>query len=96
MLEAYLNILVIFAVMLVGYVLTWRKWFDNHIADVFSKLVLNIALPLNMFLNMTERFTKAEFLELFRGILLPALRLTITCSTFFIPWQSLPTPPICA
>lgn len=78
MLEAYLNILVIFAVMLVGYVLTWRKWFDNHIADVFSKLVLNIALPLNMFLNMTERFTKAEFLELFRGILLPALSIVIT------------------
>lgn len=78
MLEAYLNILVIFAVMIVGYVLTWRKWFDNHIADVFSKLVLNLALPLNMFLNMTERFTKAEFLDLFRGILLPALSIVIT------------------
>lgn len=78
MLEAYLNILVVFGVMIVGYVLTWRKWFDNHIADVFSKLVLNIALPLNMFLNMTERFTKAEFLGLAKGIVLPALSIVIT------------------
>ena len=78
MLEAYLNILVVFAIMLVGYVLTWRKWFDNHIADVFSKLVLNIALPLNMFLNMTERFTKEEFLGLAKGILLPAVSIVIT------------------
>lgn len=78
LLEAYLNILVIFGVMFVGYALTWRKWFDNQIADVFSKLVLNIALPLNMFLNMTEKFTKAEFLSLAKGILLPALSIVIT------------------
>lgn len=78
MLAAYLNILVVFSLMMVGYVLTWRKWFDNRIADVFSKMLLNIALPLNMFLNMTERFTKAEFLDLAKGITLPALSMLIT------------------
>lgn len=68
MIAAYLNILVVFAIILLSYILTWKKWFDSHVADVFSKLVLNITLPLSMFLNMTQKFTREEFLELFKGI----------------------------
>ncbi|MGO3731572.1 MAG: AEC family transporter [Vagococcus sp.] len=78
MLASYLNILVVFAIILLSYVLTWRKWFDDRIADVFSKLVLTITLPLSMFLNMTQKFTRAEFLELFRGILLPFVSILVT------------------
>lgn len=78
MIAAYLNILVVFAIMLLGYVLTWKRWFDNRIADVFSKLILNVTLPLSMFLNMTQKFTKSEFLELFKGILLPFCSIIIT------------------
>lgn len=78
MLEAYGNILVIFLLIFVGYILTWKQWFSNVIADTFSKLVLNIALPLNMFLNMTEKFTRDEFLSLMRGMLLPLISILIT------------------
>lgn len=81
---SYLNILVVFAIIFLSYVLTWRKWFDNHVADVFSKLVLNITLPLNMFLNMTQKFTKAEFLELFKGIALPFVSILVTFLISFI------------
>lgn len=84
MLASYLNILVVFAIILLSYILTWKKWFDNQTADVFSKLVLNITLPLNMFLNMTQKFTRAEFLELFKGILLPFVSILITFSISFI------------
>lgn len=92
MIEAYLNIMVIFAIMLVGYALSWKKWFDDHIADAFSKLVLNLTLPLSMFLNMTEKFTKAEFLTLFQGILLPALSIAITyfISVLYAKWTKVP------
>lgn len=83
MLEAYLNILVIFSIILVGYILSWKQWFDNHIADVFSKIVLNMALPLNMFLNMTQKFSKEEFLSLFKGLVLPATSIVVT---FGISW----------
>ncbi|MEG0254260.1 MAG: AEC family transporter [Vagococcus sp.] len=81
---SYLNILVVFAIIFLSYLLTWRKWFDNHVADVFSKLVLNITLPLNMFLNMTQKFTKAEFLELFKGIALPFVSILVTFLISFI------------
>ena len=78
MIAAYLNILVVFAIILLSYILTWRKWFDNYIADVFSKLVLNITLPLSMFLNMTQKFTRSEFIELFRGVAIPFVSIIIT------------------
>lgn len=78
MITSYLNILVIFAMMFVGYVLTWRKWFDNMAGDMFAKVVLNISLPLNMFLNMTQKFSKEEFLALFQGVLLPFVSILVT------------------
>lgn len=78
MIAAYLNILVVFAIILVGYVLTQVKWFDNKTADLFSKLVLNVTLPLSMFLNMTEKFNRHDFLELFSGILLPFVSIIVT------------------
>lgn len=78
MIAAYLNILVVFAIIFLGYMLTKKKWFDNHVADVFSKLVLNVTLPLSMFLNMTEQFTRDEFLELFTGLAIPFFSIIIT------------------
>ncbi len=78
MLESYLNILVVFALVFTGYWLSVKKWFNNQAIDLFSKLVLNLALPFNMFLNMTERFTKEEFLHLFTGMLLPMVSMLAT------------------
>lgn len=78
MLDSYLNIMVVFALVLVGYVLSAKQWFSSQTIDLFSKLVLNIALPFNMFLNMTERFNRQEFLQLFTGMLLPAVSILVT------------------
>ncbi|MDH6365126.1 putative permease [Enterococcus sp. PF1-24] len=78
MLTAYLNILVIFILIFIGYLLTYRQWFNNQVADAFSKLVLNIALPCSMFLNITKQFSKAEFIQLFSGMLIPLLSMSIT------------------
>lgn len=78
LLGAYLNILMIFLMMFMGYALTYRQWFSNRSADVFSKLVLNIALPCNMFLNITANFSRSEFIHLFSGMLIPLLSMSIT------------------
>lgn len=84
MIESYLNILVVFSLIVMGYWLSFKKWFDNQAIDLFSKLVLNIALPFNMFLNMTERFTKAEFLHLFSGMLLPMASILTTFGVSYL------------
>ncbi|GEQ49530.1 AEC family transporter [Tetragenococcus koreensis] len=78
MLTAYLNILVIFLLMFVGYFLSYKQWFSNRTADVFSKLVLNLALPFNMFLTITDNFSKDEFLSLFRGMIIPIFSMLLT------------------
>jgi Predicted permeases len=78
MLEAYLNIIVIFLLMFVGYWCSYRQWFSNRTADVFSKIVLNLSLPFSMFLNITQSFTREEFLDLFSGVLIPFLSMILT------------------
>ncbi len=84
MLEAYLNIIVIFLLMFVGYWLSFKQWFSNRTADVFSKIVLNLSLPFNMFLNITANFSRAEFLKLFSGMLLPLTSMLATLLISFL------------
>ncbi|GFH41311.1 AEC family transporter [Lactococcus insecticola] len=77
MIEAYFNIFAIFAMMFVGYFLSYKKWFDSHTADVFSKMVLALALPFEMFITITQKFSKAEFIHLIGGIVVPVLSMII-------------------
>lgn len=78
MVSAYINIFLIFALMFMGYFLTYKQWFTNQVGDVFSKLVLQIALPCNMFLNITKNFSREEFLQLFSGMIIPLISMLLT------------------
>jgi len=84
LLQAYLNIFVIFLLMFVGYWLSYKQWFTNRTADVFSKIVLNLSLPFSMFLNITANFSRNEFLSLFSGMIIPLLSMLITLGASFI------------
>lgn len=84
MLEAYLNIIVIFLLMFLGYWLSYKKWFSNRTADVFSKLVLNFSLPFSMFLNITANFSRDEFLSLFSGMVIPLFSMLVTLLFTFL------------
>ncbi|WP_312541232.1 AEC family transporter [Enterococcus sp.] len=78
MFDAYINIFVIFSLMFIGYILSYKQWFSNRTADTFSKLVLNLTLPANMFLTIIKNFTKEEFLSLVSGMVIPLLSMLIT------------------
>lgn len=78
MLESYLNILVVFGLVFTGYWLSDKQMFNETTIGLFSKLVLTVALPFNMFLNMTEKFNREEFLSLVQGMLLPAASIIVT------------------
>ncbi|MCD5002677.1 AEC family transporter [Enterococcus saccharolyticus] len=84
MLEAYLNILVIFLLMFLGYWLSFKQWFSNRTADVFSKLVLNVSLPFSMFLNITSNFSREEFVSLFSGMIIPFISMILTLLFSFV------------
>ena len=78
MVSAYINIFFIFVLMFIGYVLTYKQWFSNQIGDAFSKLVLQIALPCNMFLTITKNFSRSEFLHLVSGMIIPLISMLLT------------------
>src|SRR5574341_678067 len=78
MIQAYFNIFAIFAMMFVGYFLSYKKWFDSHTADVFSKMVLGLALPFEMFITLTQKFSRGEFLNLFASIVVPVLSIVLS------------------
>ncbi|WP_407855460.1 AEC family transporter [Enterococcus hailinensis] len=84
MIAAYINILFIFILMFIGYFLTYKQWFSNQIGDAFSKLVLQIALPCNMFLTITKNFSRAEFLQLVSGMIIPLLSMLLTFVISFL------------
>ena len=84
MVSAYINIFFIFVLMFIGYVLTYKQWFSNQIGDAFSKLVLQIALPCNMFLTITKNFSRSEFLHLVGGMVIPLISMLLTFLVSFI------------
>ncbi|MGX7198660.1 AEC family transporter [Enterococcus nangangensis] len=84
MIEPLLNILVIFMLMFVGYILCARDVFSNHTGDVFAKLVLTIALPSNMLVTITRNFTRAQFLELMSGMIIPLLSIVATFALSYL------------
>lgn len=81
MFQAYINIFVIFSLMFLGYYLSYRQWFTNRTADVFSKILLNLSLPFSMFLNITANFNKHEFLSLVGGMRIPLFSMILTFLT---------------
>jgi len=84
MLRAYINIFIIFSLMFVGYFLSFKQWFSNRSADVFSKILLNLSLPFSMFLNITANFNKSEFLSLVSGMIIPLVSMTVTYLTSLV------------
>lgn len=70
--------------MFLGYYLTHKGWFSGQIGDVFSKLVLQIALPANMFLTITRNFTQEEFLQLAKGTVVPMISMLLTFAVSYL------------
>lgn len=73
MLQDYLNITVLFLVVLLGFILAKVKWLNESNNGVFTKILLNVALPSTLILSIGKDYTKKEFLALLPNIILPAL-----------------------
>lgn len=55
----------------VGYVLTAKKWFDESVSKLFSKLVCNIALPCLMISDLVGNFDREKLEGLSSGLVVP-------------------------
>ena len=71
------GILVILGMMLVGFVIGEKGWFDDKSRGLIAKLVTQVALPCYMLYTITQRFTAADLLKMLPALRFPALSMVI-------------------
>ncbi|WP_378953348.1 AEC family transporter [Pelosinus sp. sgz500959] len=65
------SILSIVFIILVGYILTGKGWFDEKVSKTFSRIITNIALPSYMIWNLMSTFSHDLLLDLAPGLIVP-------------------------
>lgn len=73
MLHDYLNVMVLFLVVGLGCLLTKGKWLDKSSNSLFTKLLINVALPSTLVLSINNDFSRREFLALVPDVILPVM-----------------------
>ena len=76
-LKSISGILVILGMILVGFVIGEKGWFDDKSRGLIAKLVTQIALPCYMLYTITQRFTAAALLKMLPALRFPALSMVV-------------------
>ena len=71
------GILVILGMILVGFVIGEKGWFDDKSRGLLAKLVTQVAFPCYMLYTITQRFTAADLLKMLPALRFPALSMVI-------------------
>ena len=71
------GILVILGMILVGFIIGEKGWFDDKSRGLLAKLVTQVALPCYMLYAITQRFTAADLLKMLPALRFPALSMVI-------------------
>ena len=71
------GILAILGMILVGFVIGEKGWFDDKSRGLIAKLVTQIALPCYMLYTITQRFTAADLLKMLPALRFPALSMVV-------------------
>ena len=74
------GILVILGMILVGFIIGEKGWFDDKSRGLLAKLVTQVALPCYMLYTITQRFTAADLLKMLPALRFPALSMVILLS----------------
>ena len=76
-LKSISGILVILGMILVGFFIGEKGWFDDKSRGLIAKLVTQVALPCYMLYTITQRFTAADLLIMLPALRFPALSMVI-------------------
>ena len=71
------GILVILGMILVGFVIGEKGWFDDKSRGLLAKLVTQVALPCYMLYTITQRFTAEDLLKMLPALRFPALSMVL-------------------
>ena len=76
-LKSISGILVILGMILVGFVIGEKGWFDDKSRGLIAKLVTQIALPCYMLYTITQLFTATDLLKMLPALRFPALSMVV-------------------
>ena len=77
------SILSIILIILLGYILKEKKWFDDSFSNNISKLIMNIALPASIFVSVLKYLTVEKLISLSGGLVYTFLSVIIG---YIIAW----------
>lgn len=77
------SILSIILIILLGYILKEKKWFDDSFSNNISKLIMNIALPASIFVSVLKYLTVEKLISLSGGLIYTFLSVIIG---YIIAW----------
>lgn len=77
-LEAARGILVVLVLLGLGYALARGKWIRKEESEFLARLVVYVALPPYMVVNITTNFTRESLLRLSRGLPVPLSSMLLT------------------
>ena len=77
------SIFSIILIILLGYILKEKKWFDDGFSNNISKLIMNIALPASIFVSVLKYLTVEKLISLSGGLVYTFLSVIIG---YIIAW----------
>lgn len=91
--DALQSTFTIIAMILVGYMLTSRGWFDENTAKLFSRLVVKVSMPAFIVSNFITVFDKEKFMVLGTSLIYPLLSILIMFAVGTVLLKLMKTPP---
>ncbi|PJI07252.1 MULTISPECIES: AEC family transporter [Clostridium] len=65
------SVLSIILMLSIGYFFSHKGWFNNETSKLFSKVVINIAVPCYMVSNLLTTYTKDKLIQFASGVFVP-------------------------
>lgn len=78
------SVVVVILIIALGFILRQKKWFADTFAGNISKLIMQIALPASIFISVQTHLTRSSLLNLFEGLLVPAIGVFLSYLIAFI------------
>ena len=72
------GVITIVLMVMVGYVLTWKGWFNEENSKLLPRLVNYVALPTYMLWNLMSTFDKGKLEQMIYGMAVPVLSMALT------------------
>lgn len=71
LLNAIQGVLSIILMIAIGYILSYRGWFDSKSSKLISRLVVSVSLPAYMIANLMGQYDRDKLIHLVSGSLVP-------------------------